>query len=645
VTLSGPDLRRVAWRSEAGGEYVSGHTAVPALETATATPRPASTGGLIESPDASPSPTYTALEEGPQGGEDLEDVLLLFDSAHPTSFDKNLCRLAEYYGLVCAKLDLRTTPLADGLLRDGNGEYFKLVGTSASVLLGDSSLLSEEEVALIRGAVETSGVHLLVSNVRDDLDFARLSELTGGTVVGATKLPYSMDGWQVSSTAPEITRELTGQVISSWTAQLDFGLILGGARDEVTTLIAAGDGSGTTYPIFVMRRVGQGSLLIDGGQSDESLEEMALRDMYYDEDHFSKILPLMISLRYALGDETWHSDHDYANLTIDDPSLKVEWHDLSFVELLSHMNSHDFHTTIAFIPKTWTVTEPRVAHLFRSNPERYSLVQHGNNHDGYEFYKYVVSEDDEFEGEHLPARPLAEQDADILEGLTRMELHTWRSGVPYDRVMIFPQGVCPEPTLVLLKKHNYLATVNGQSIPLDADSPVSWDFGMRPANMEYGNFPMLVRRHPATYEPFQPQLRRFIYDLFIDRPALFYSHVGQLFRTGAHAFDSIADEVNGLEGNVEWQSLGYIVKHLCLEKENDDGSVAVRMYTPDLVFTNDSLAERTYHITKAETLNVPIGSLTVNGREFHYRVEDGLLSLDARVPPDTTVEIAIRYGD
>jgi hypothetical protein len=156
---------------------------------------------------------------------------------------------------------------------------------------------------------------------------------------------------------------------------------------------------------------------------------------------------------------------------------------------------------------------------------------------------------------------------------------------------------------------------------------------------------MLERRHPGTYQPFRPRLRSFVLDLFIDKPALFYSGAGQLFSTGTHSFNTVADEINGLEGDVEWRSLGYIVKHLYLEKRNDDGSVDVRMYTNHLVLTNDSLGQQTYHISKAETLNVPIRSLTVNGRAFPYRVEGNNLELDLSVAPVSPVEIVVRYGD
>jgi hypothetical protein len=226
-----------------------------------------------------------------------------------------------------------------------------------------------------------------------------------------------------------------------------------------------------------------------------------------------------------------------------------------------------------------------------------------------------------------------------------MGMHRGLTGIPLDQVMIFPYGISPEPTLALLKKSNYLATVNAQEVPLDATRPLNWDYGMYPANMDYGNFATLTRRHPGEYGPFRPDLQPFIFDLFIGRAALFYSHTGELFSTGVDSFDPVADDLNNLPVDVEWRSLGHILQHLYLQKDNDDGSVDVRMYTNVLILTNETDGEKTYHIFKAETLNVPIGQLTVNEHEFPYQVQSGWLTLDARLAAGVSAEIAIRYGD
>ena len=40
------------------------------------------------------------------------------------------------------------------------------------------------------------------------------------------------------------------------------------------------------------------------------------------------------------------------------------------------------------------------------------------------------------------------------------------TGIPFDSVMIFPHKIAPEKTLGLLKKYNFLATVNASNIPI-----------------------------------------------------------------------------------------------------------------------------------------------------------------------------------
>jgi hypothetical protein len=587
-------------------------------------------------------------EVGSARGVDMEDVLLLYNSNRLTNFDVNFCKIAEYYGLLCKRIDLNETVLIDDLLHDGQGNNFKLVGISANTFLSYPVLLDEQELNVLRSGIEIDGANLLISKLSLGLHPGSLITLTDGAIQGATKPLDSHRDWIVSSLAPEITREFTGQVINSRSEepQSDFEIIM---NEFVIPLISSTDDEGRTYPIFASMQIGKGSIFIDAGDDGESLDSTPLRALYYDINDwnrgFTQVVPLMFAIRYVFGEEAWHNDHNYANLTIDDPALVEPWNNLSYTQLLLEMELHNFHTTIAMHPLNWTESKPEVIDLFRRYPNYYSLVQHGNNGDGYEFYKYTVSEDDEYEGQELLERPLADQEADIIEGLSRMTKHRMQTGIPFDRLMVFPWGISPEQTLVLLKKYNYLATVNAQDTPLEANRPSDWDYEMYPAIMDYGNFPSLTRRHPGTYGPFQPDLQPFIFDLFIDKPALFYSHAyeGELFSDGIDAFNPVADQMNQLTTGVEWRSLGYILKQLSLEKINDDGSVDVRMYTNNLILTNDSASERIYHISKDETLNVPISNVTVNTHEFPYSVKDGFLMLDILLQGISTAEIKITY--
>jgi hypothetical protein len=601
---------------------------------------------FVKTTIVSPTPTLIPLKVGSERGEDFEDVLLLYDSTHINNFDINFCNMVEYYGLVCKRIAIDNTYLTEDLLRDRQGNYFKLVGISAETLLQLPSPLSFDEVARIKFAIEKSGVNILISNVNDSSDFNFLSELTDGAIQGITKPLDSIRDWIFSSKDPDITRELSGQTISSESTdpQGDFALIIN-QQIPFISLISSKDDIGVIYPIFVKLERGLGSIFIDASQPATSLHDYHLKEMYYDTYFFSNIFSLMSTIRYALGNEAWHSDSDFANLTIDDPTLTEPFGLLSFVDLLPEMEAHNFHTTIAMHPVSWFDSEPEVIALFLAYPNRYSLVQHGNNGDGYEFYRYNLSSEVTYGSIYQPPRPLVDQEADIIQGLERMERHKIYTGIPFDRVMIFPWGISPENTLVLLKKYSFLATVNAQEIPLDAAHPLDWDFGMYQANLDFGNFPTLTRRHPGTYEPFNPNLQPFILDLFVDKPALFYSHEGELFASGIDTFNRVADQINNLLGEVEWRSLGYIITHLYLEKTNDDGSVDIKMYGNHLIISNESSIEKVYHIHKEEMLNITISSLTINGHKFPYRVEEGALMLDVCIPAHSTIEALIRYGD
>ena len=223
-------------------------------------------------------------------------------------------------------------------------------------------------------------------------------------------------------------------------------------------------------------------------------------------------------------------------------------------------------------------------------------------------------------------------------------MHFARTGIPSGRVMTFPVGISPQETLALLKKSNFLGTVNAQSIPLGASRPSEWDFGMYPATMEFETFPTLTRKHPGTYNPFKPHTQVFVLNLFIGKPALFYSHCDELFAESMDSFNPVADQMNALYGGVEWNSLEDILSRLYLEKVNDDGSVDVKMFCSDLVVSNESGEERLYHFSKEESQNVPIASLTVDGQDLAFKVDGGLLTFDVIVPRNSSTDILIRYA-
>ena len=599
-------------------------------------------------PTASAQPDGTPLEPAGPAGADLDDALLLYSDILPSNFSVNFCAVAAYYGLGCKKISLDAASLTDAILRDGNGEYFELIGLDATLLQQGRNFFTADELNLLINLVNTERVDLLISKIEPGVSSYLIATLTEGAVSGARQVEDLDKDWRIAADRPEVTREFSGQTVIAAQASSSptYGLIVADPS-RVANLITSHAAAGEEYPVFAEFRSQSGSIFLDAGEDSNNLEQIPMREMVYSAARFTQIMPLMMTLRYAFSDEAWHNPKNYANLTIDRGTLTEATQGVNYTALLYFMKVHNYHTTVALIPAYWELSAPHVIAMFVTNPDYFSLAQYGNNADGYEFYYYNDEEIDRSIASILPARPFEEQEWDILEGMARMEMHRSLTLIPYDRVMVFPFGISPEPTLAYLKRTNYLAAVTDDDIPLGAALPTAPDYGMYPAVMDYGNFPILTRRLPAETQAYQPYLLMSLMDLFIDRPALFYTYPFSegLFPGEMDAFNPIADELNQLPGGVEWASLGDILRHLYLEKLNDDGSRDVRIYSREIILENDGTSPLAYHVTKPEALNVPIARLTVNGHEFPYQVRDGILSLDVLIPAGQSAWIEIVYDN
>lgn len=496
---------------------------------------------------------------------DLYDTAILYSAVQLQNSDVNFHKISEFYGLRYKKIDLSDVKVTNGQLRDANNGYLKAIGINARTVEKE---LDAIELQVLRDVVSSGGSNLLVYETPSDASqnrYENIKVLTDNKILGTSKLTDSEKDWVISVHYPWITREFTGLKLSYLEPQDDLAIRMDPEAADVNAIISATDDSSALYPVFVRWKLGKGNVFLLGSRQMMNLNEVGIRELYQTR-HFSEIVPVMMFLRYAGGREAWHRDIDYVNLTIDDPPWKEPYGNLSFKKLLNEMEDHNFHTTIAFIPWNYDRSESEVVNLFLNYPERYSLVIHGNNHDHYEFQKYKKV-------------PIHEQEKDIIEALNRMEEHRRLTRIPFGNVMIFPHGISPAGTLELLKKYNFRATVNNEIISLGESAREDQSSKMELAEMDYGGV-AVIKRHPVQgYEiwsfdsaPTHVRVAPYAFDLFLDQPVLLGTHQ-DYFASGMDAFNPIADGINELVGEVEWKSLGHIIEHLYLEKENDDGSV------------------------------------------------------------------------
>jgi hypothetical protein len=311
-------------------------------------------------------------------------------------------------------------------------------------------------------------------------------------------------------------------------------------------------------------------------------------------------------------------------MTIDDASLREPFGHVDYNRLLREMERHNFHTTIAFIPWNFDRSEASVVSLFQAHRDRYSICLHGNNHDHREFGPYS-------------SRPLDGQIKNVKQGLARMARFRELTHLEYDPVMVFPHAVAPERTFAVLKRYNFLATANSLNVPLDAAAPSNPEFALRTSTMAFTGFPSL-RRYSAEASIPEAQIA---VDAFLGNPMLFYVHQN-FFASGIGAFNAVADRVNRLRPGTQWRSLGFIARHLYLEKVRADGNYDVRAYSRIIRLDNVHQHAATFFVERQEHFDLPL-RVMVDGQEHTYERSADQLRLRLDIPAGETREISIVY--
>lgn len=533
---------------------------------------------------------------------------ILFYPAHPGNpeIEERLELACRFYGIDLNRID-ETRPLSDR----NSGSQAIVIEAGALDSLTREDLPPDCSALLIAGINRRTSVAALERWVEGDIRVEQIQAQANPKV-------------SVSQDCPELTHELSGQALpidirEGYCLIADSGSPVISYADGQSLFIRAADPAQTVY------------LLADLSVTypkDSSI-------WFFDRGFFAEIAPYMMFVKKTFGELAWHTDGDYANLTIDDPWLRDSYGNLNFAELLREMERANFHTTIAYIPWNFDrVSSPDVIKIFNGHPDRFSLCLHGNNHDHREFYSYVSKPEAEW-----PARPLAEQDADIRQGMARIKKFEQSSGLSVDPVMVFPHGISPNQTLELLKKYNFKATSNAGYVPLDTPFPNDPLFWLRRVTDRFGGgLASLDRAEPANLTEADIAV-----DLFLDNPVLFVEHL-RFFSDSRAAFNSFAGQVNGLQPAVEWVGLGALAEHLYLMRREEGGAWWVHAFSPDIILSNPDGNERIVRVVKTDDGRVPVRQVLVNDQEVEFsRTAEGRIQIEVAIPPQQQRRIRIVF--
>jgi len=352
----------------------------------------------------------------------------------------------------------------------------------------------------------------------------------------------------------------------------------------------------------------------------------------YNARFFGEVAPFFILVREVGGVRCWQPTTLLANLTIDDPWLTEPYGSLSFSDLLQQMRTERFHATIGFIPWNYDRYSPDVAALVRDNPAFFSVAIHGNNHDRYEFFRYTARP-----GDLQRPKPLEKQAFNIRQAMGRMQQFEKSSGVAFDRVMVFPHGISPGPTLEVLKKNGFWATFNYNNVPLDEKPPTDPAQTLRSAYTNWFGFPAFRRNYPHNYVE-----ESIAIDLFLGNPVLFMAHQDTFF-DGIDAFTAMARRVNTRQPSVQWASLGEVSRRYYLVRWLDETHSQVRMFARHALVENRGSASAECHIQKSEPVSAEITGVTVDGVEVPWSYSAGKFFCTAKLKPTSTALVEVHY--
>jgi len=339
-------------------------------------------------------------------------------------------------------------------------------------------------------------------------------------------------------------------------------------------------------------------------------------------EYFSRLLPHAMALRYAAGANCWRPSEAHASIIIDDPLLRNNYGFLNFKSLLSLTKQHDFHTTIAFIPHNFRRSAPRIIRMFRENPSRLSICYHGNDHTEAEF---------------------ASTDWALLHTLfhiagQRMDAHYKMTGLPCDKVMVFPQEQFSEEALTVIKSHNFYGVVNSAAHP---PHPTVWPtIGevAQPAVRRYGGFPIFSRTliHHLRSEDIA-------FNLFFGRPVLLVDH-HEVFRHPERVIE-IATRINSVEPQIRWSNLATALSGSTLKRTAADGTYHVRAYSHTVRASNDTDSAGRFSIEWGNSGDGPsIEQVLMDGAAYpSFETKGSAVRLSVELAPNSSATFSLVY--
>lgn len=459
--------------------------------------------------------------------------------------DLRLARLAEFLGGSWEALPLNQGTGARGLAailpdRDiclaVNPEVFRSAGISATDL----------------GAWAGSSVaRLLVFGVRADATHDEwVRTLSGGRLTAVQRLESPARGYEIAPDAGDICECFAGITFGPADGGNDRVFLPGPGTPVARALIRIGG-----QPFMAAARLGAAEgIFIGSGDVVDVEAEVGDTPLA---DYFSRLLPHAMALRSVFGDACWRPGERHAAVIIDDPPLAKNGYGFVNFETLRGLSAeHEFHATIAFIPRNFRKSSPSTIKLFRESSAHLSIAFHGNDHTGAE----------------MASKNTALLNTMLESAESRMDRHYRATGLPCDRVMVFPQGRFSVQAMTVLNARNFIAAVNTNYHPENQRIRLTIRDLAQPAVLRYAGFPLFLRQ---TLDRTVSQ--NIAFNLFFGRPVFIVTHHEDYKHP--ESVTEAAARINTVAPGIRWTNLAEAARDAVLQRQEADGTRSVRAFS------------------------------------------------------------------
>lgn len=499
-----------------------------------------------------------------------------------------MVHLAEFLGIPCETLSLAKVARHGEFLRQMVPDQCTCFIVNPQVI--KEWLGSDEIPTDLIAFLSSRFPHVLVHGLRvDSFDSGMVAALSRGRLKSVEAIDGNQQPYVIAKNSEHVCEAFSGLTFGPANPVNDHAFRITGDDPAVQQLISI-DGR----PFMASVRLEKAEILFVASEDVADLTaEVGDAPLA---DYFSRLVPQAMALRFVAGDVCWRPRKAHACIIIDDPLLRKSYGFLNFESLLELANNHNFHNAIAFIPHNFRRNSSRITRMFRDNASRLSICFHGNDHTKGEF---------------------ASTDPALLDTLLRvaeerMQLHHRLTGVPCDKVMVFPQGKFSVEAMKVLKSNNFYAAVN--TVPHPEKQPIRLTIGelAQPAVLRYGSFPLFLRK-PIR----QIRSEDIAFNLFFGRPVLIVEH-HEIFQR-PESLAEIAARINSVTSEISWSNLATAVSGSVLVRRSPDGVRVVRAYASTVQVSNESSSTQPYLIEWSNSCDsVPIEQVLMDGVPCPY---------------------------